>query len=75
MHCIFSCGNSKGTQWFRLVCQATTHFFNPKTQHRCQAARLPRVLTHAYVDLGVTDLVGLVQCYWVNSCSRPFLLR
>ncbi len=50
--------NSKGVQRAHPMWQALTHFFNHQTHHRGQATTL---LMQAGVDVGVTDLIALVN--------------
>lgn len=50
--------NTKGVQREHPMWQALTHFFNHQTHHRGQATTL---LAQAGVDVGVTDLIALVQ--------------
>jgi uncharacterized damage-inducible protein DinB len=51
-------GNTKGVQREHPAWQALSHFFNHQTHHRGQVTTL---LTQAGVDVGVTDLIALVQ--------------
>lgn len=50
--------NSKGVQREHPAWQAMTHFFNHQTHHRGQVSTL---LMQAGVDVGVTDLIALVN--------------
>jgi uncharacterized damage-inducible protein DinB len=51
-------GNTKGLQREHPAWQALSHFFNHQTHHRGQVTTL---LAQAGVDVGVTDLIALVQ--------------
>ena len=50
--------NTKGVPRAHPAWQALTHFFNHQTHHRGQVTTL---LMQAGVDVGVTDLIALVQ--------------
>ena len=50
--------NTKGVQREHPAWKALTHFFNHQTHHRGQVTAL---LMQAGVDVGVTDLIALVQ--------------
>jgi uncharacterized damage-inducible protein DinB len=50
--------NTKGVQRAHPMWQALTHFFNHQTHHRGQVTTL---LMQAGVDVGVTDLIALVN--------------
>ena len=50
--------NSKGVQRAHPMWQALTHFFNHQTHHRGQVTTL---LMQSGVDVGVTDLIALVN--------------
>jgi uncharacterized damage-inducible protein DinB len=49
--------NSKGVERVHPAWMAMTHFFNHQTHHRSQALTL---LTQAGIDIGTTDMVGLL---------------
>jgi uncharacterized damage-inducible protein DinB len=51
-------GNSSGVRREHPAWQALSHFFNHQTHHRGQVTTL---LAQAGVDVGVTDLIALVQ--------------
>ena len=51
-------GNTKGVQRAHPMWQALSHFFNHQTHHRGQVTTL---LAQAGVDVGVTDLIALVE--------------
>ena len=50
--------DTKGVKRAQPAWQAMTHFFNHQTHHRVQMTTL---LTQAGVDVGMTDLIALVQ--------------
>ncbi len=50
--------NTKGVQRAHPAWQALTHFFNHQTHHRGQVTTL---LMQQGVDVGVTDLIALIQ--------------
>ena len=50
--------NTKGVKRAHPAWQAMTHFFNHQAHHR---GHMTTLLTQAGVDVGVTDLIALVQ--------------